>query len=220
MDCIEAIYGRRSVRDFISTVVPRETLIKILDAATRSPSGGNGQPWEVFVATGTTLETIRSQYRERFLGGNVNQAGPAGPPPSQAPHIQERHKTMQREQMQLLGLDPNDPGAMAKVTAEWRSRLFGVSALVIICIDKDLSPGMDIGMFIQTLCLAAKNYDVDSIIAGMFLRAMDVLRKELEIPDDLKAVMGVGLGYANPESIINTYRSSRRPIGEVVRYKS
>jgi nitroreductase len=220
MDCIEAIYGRHSVRDFQSKPVSRRTLVKILEAATRSPSGGNGQPWEVFVATGTTLEIIRSQYRERFLNQTAATVQPSGPPPSQVARIQERHMIMQREQMALLGIDPEDPAGSQKVYTEWRAHLFGVPALVVVCTDKELTNMMDIGIFIQTLCIAAKGYGVDSMIAGMFLRAMDVIRKELEIPDNLKAVMGVGLGYASSKSIINTYRSSRRPFDEVVRFKS
>lgn len=59
MDVIEAILARHSVRNFSSKPVPQETIMKILEVATRSPSGGNGQPWEVFVASGATIEGIR-----------------------------------------------------------------------------------------------------------------------------------------------------------------
>jgi nitroreductase len=44
--------------------------------------------------------------------------------------------------------------------------------------------------------------------------------QELGIPDGLNRVTGIGLGYPDPQNIINTYRSPRRPIAEVVRYKS
>ena len=57
------------------------------------------------------------------------------------------------------------------------------------------------------------------MIAGGFISQPDVLREQLDIPDDLNIVTGVGLGYPDPDSIINTYRSPRRPIQEVVRYK-
>ena len=39
MDVIEAILNRYSVRDFSSQPVPKETVMKILEAATHSPSG-------------------------------------------------------------------------------------------------------------------------------------------------------------------------------------
>jgi nitroreductase len=50
MDILEAIQARHSVRDFLSKPVPKDIIMEIMAAATRSPSGGNGQPWEIFVA--------------------------------------------------------------------------------------------------------------------------------------------------------------------------
>jgi nitroreductase len=127
--------------------------------------------------------------------------------------------TIRNERLKLLGLDPDDPES-GKVFMEWGSRLFGTPVLVIICMDKALSSNLDIGLFVQTICLAAKGYGVDSFIAGAFLSHQDVLRQELEIPGNLNIIAGIGLGYPNPDAIINTYRSPRRPIQEVVRYKS
>ena len=103
---------------------------------------------------------------------------------------------------------------------EWSSRLFGAPVLAVICMDKALSSNLDIGLFVQTICIAARGYGVDSLIAAAFVSQPDILRQELEIPESLNIITGVGLGYPEPNSIINTYRSPRRPIQEVVRYKS
>ena len=217
MDVLEAIQARHSVRDFLSTPVPKDIIMKIMAAATRSPSGGNGQPWEIFVASGATMENIRKAYQKRT---QRQAGGPAGsvPPPLPA-FIQERMKTIRNERIRLLGLDPADP-ASGKVFMEWGSRLFGAPALAVICMDKALSSYLDIGTLVQTICLAAQHFGVDSLIASAFVSQPDVLRKELEIPESLNIVIGVGLGYPDPKSIINTYRSPRRPVEEVVRYKS
>lgn len=217
MDVIEAISTRHSVRSFRSKPVAKKTLMKILEAATRSPSGGNSQPWEVFVASGAAMEKVRKLYQERAKERMVGQGRPGGPPPMPA-YIQERMTVIRRERLQLLGLDPDDP-ASGKVFTEWSARLFGAPVMVIVCIDKAIPTNLDIGMFLQTVCLAAQGYGVDSMIAGAFIAHQDILRQELEIPDSLNIVMGVGLGYPDPDSIINTYRSPRRPVGEVVRYK-
>lgn len=227
MDVIEAILARHSVRDFSSKAVPKETVMKILEVATRSPSAGNGQPWEVFVASGATIERIRKKYQERSqsgTGGPGRPGGPAGPggpggPPPQPAYIQERMSTIRNERLKLLGLDPADP-ASGRVFMEWGARLFGAPVLVVICMDKALFSNLDIGMFIQTICIAAQGYGVDSFIAGSLVSQPDILRQELEIPENLNIITGIGLGYPNPKSIINTYRSPRRPIQEVVRYKS
>jgi nitroreductase len=217
MDVIEAILARRSVRDFNSKPVPKETVMKILETATRSPSGGNAQPWEVFVAAGATLERIRKVYQERVQSGPA-PGGPGGPPPQPA-YIQARMAQIRNERLKLLGLDPADP-ASGRIFTEWGARLFGLQSVVYICMDKALSNNLDLGLFIQTICLAAQEYGVESFIAGSLVSQQDVLRKELEIPDSLNIITGIGLGYPNPDNIINTYRSPRRPISEVVRYKS
>jgi nitroreductase len=167
------------------------------------------------VATGATLERIRKQYQER---AKQPPAGPPPGPPPQPKYIQERMAVIRKERLKLLGLDPNDP-ASGKVFQEWGARLFGVPVLAVICMDSELNSNLDIGLFVQTICLAAQGYGVESFIAGGFMTHQDVLRKELEIPENLKLVTGVGLGYPNQDNIINTYKSPRRPISEVVRYR-
>jgi nitroreductase len=47
-----AITTRRSVRAFLDTPVPIETVRDILRLASRAPSGTNTQPWRVTVLTG------------------------------------------------------------------------------------------------------------------------------------------------------------------------
>jgi nitroreductase len=219
MDALQAILARHSVRDFLSTPVPRDVVMRIMEAGTRSPSGGNGQPWEIFVASGAPMERIRQAYQERAqgqAGGPPRPSGPGGPAPA---FIQERMATIRNERMRLLGLDPADP-ASGRVFMEWGSRLYGAPVLAVICMDQSLSSHLDIGMLVQTICLAAQHLGVDSLIASALVSHPDILRRELEIPENLQIVIGIGLGYANPESIMNTYRSPRRPIQEVVRYKS
>jgi len=216
MDILEAIQARHSVRDFLAKPVPQDTVMQILEAAARSPSGGNGQPWEVFVASGGTLETIRKAYQERAQAAGSR---PPGGPPAVPDFIRQRMETIRNERMALLGLDPQDPAA-GKVFMEFGARLFGAPVLVVLCMDRSLNSNFDIGLLAQTICLAAQGFGVDSMIAAAFIAHQDILCRELEIPENLKIVAGVGLGYLNPDAVINTYRSPRRPIAEVVRYKN
>ena len=57
----EAITSRHSIRAFLPTPVPRETIEAILAVAARAPSGTNTQPWHVTVLTGDALESLSSQ---------------------------------------------------------------------------------------------------------------------------------------------------------------
>jgi nitroreductase len=49
MNTIEAISGRRSIRKFKSTLIPNETIEKVLNVAIQAPSAKNSQPWYFIV---------------------------------------------------------------------------------------------------------------------------------------------------------------------------
>jgi len=215
MDVIQAILDRHSVRDFSSKPISKETIMKIFEAAKFSPSGGNGQPWEVFVANGTAMEKIRARYIE---AAKIPSPAPSGPPPKFSPRFVERMKLITRERLILLGLNPDDPDS-GKIFKEWGTVLFRAPALAVLCANKDMPGTLDNGLFIQSVCLAAKGYGVDTFIASALVSRQDIIREELGISDDIDVVTGIALGYPNPDAIINTYRSPRRPVSEFLRYK-
>lgn len=49
MNAIDAIYKRRSIRNYLDKQVDRETIITLLKAATAAPTAVNCQPWEFIV---------------------------------------------------------------------------------------------------------------------------------------------------------------------------
>ena len=53
MTVYEALASRRSVRDFLPTPVSGELIRRVLQAASRAPSGGNVQPWQIDVIGGS-----------------------------------------------------------------------------------------------------------------------------------------------------------------------
>ena len=61
-----AITSRRSVRAFLPTPVPRQTIEEILAVASRAPSGTNTQPWRVHVLTGAAKEALSREIRAAY----------------------------------------------------------------------------------------------------------------------------------------------------------
>ncbi len=51
MDALEAIHKRRSIRKYTDAPIPREDLIKIVDAGRMAATGHNRQPWDFIVIT-------------------------------------------------------------------------------------------------------------------------------------------------------------------------
>jgi nitroreductase len=50
----DAITSRRSIRRFLPTPVPLETVEHLLDVAARAPSGHDIQPWRVYALAGAS----------------------------------------------------------------------------------------------------------------------------------------------------------------------
>jgi len=48
-DLFNLFHSRRSVREFLPTPVPKDHILKILDAARTAPTSGNQQPWKFLV---------------------------------------------------------------------------------------------------------------------------------------------------------------------------
>jgi nitroreductase len=65
MKVSEALATRKSIRAFRPDPVSRETVEKILTAASRAPSGGNLQPWKVYVVTGEARAELIRRVAER-----------------------------------------------------------------------------------------------------------------------------------------------------------
>jgi len=49
LDFFGTIRKRKSVRSYVSTPIPEEVLVKVLDAARLAPSAGNAQPWRFII---------------------------------------------------------------------------------------------------------------------------------------------------------------------------
>jgi nitroreductase len=62
MDAVDAIYGRRAIRDFTEASVPHEEISALIDAAIQAPSGVNLQPWSFTVVSG---RSILARWSER-----------------------------------------------------------------------------------------------------------------------------------------------------------
>jgi nitroreductase len=66
MTAIQAIYGRRAVRSFVSMAVDRDSVRALLDAAIQAPSAMNAQPWG-FVVVQDTAKLARLSDQAKAL---------------------------------------------------------------------------------------------------------------------------------------------------------
>lgn len=219
MDVTDALYSRYSTRAFKPDPVDKETITRILEAAIHAPSWANTQPWEIFVAGGDVLNRLRHAYLENFHKGVTGKSDL--PRPQQwPPALQRRMEELVAEHYKTAGIERDDK-ARRQAIFEANYRFFGAPVVIYLCMDRTLTPWsiFDIGILAQSIMLVAQQHCLGSIPAVSLVSYPDLIRAELEIPDDLSIIFGIALGYSDVQHLQNKFRSPRRPIQEVVRYK-
>jgi nitroreductase len=86
------MYSQRQITRYKPDPVPREAIEKIIEAATKAPSGGNTQPWEFVVITDRDLiSRIGQIYSELWLGARGAQPSSNESPVYRAARSLARH---------------------------------------------------------------------------------------------------------------------------------
>ena len=213
MNTIDAIKTRRSIRAYLDKPVEKEKLDAILAAADRSPSWGNSQPWEVFVASGETLDRIKAGFKEKHESkAEVNL---------DTPRPKEWTEAAKARTRQLRPGIIRDCGEeAANEFAALNQAMFHAPTVIFICIDKIMTEWAmyDVGAYSQSLMLVAEELGLGTIPAIQLLLFPDVLRKEMDIPENMKFTIGIAIGYTNKEHRINDFKSDRDPVSNCVRY--
>ncbi|WP_166904025.1 nitroreductase [Mycobacterium sp. DL440] len=88
----------------------------------------------------------------------------------------------------------------------------------VVCMHRDFTDvdAVGVGMFLQTLLLALNERGVGSYVQVSIGFYPDVLRELLGIPEDLKILCGLSIGYADEAFPANNLDTPRNPIGENV----
>ena len=108
MNVSEAVASRSSTRSFLEKPVATELLRELLSKASRAPSGGNLQPWRVFVITADTMpEFLAHCEAAGFQKEPEYQIYPAG---LQSPYRDSRFKVGE-DMYALLGIPREDKAA-------------------------------------------------------------------------------------------------------------
>lgn len=92
MSAFDAIRGRRSVRKFKPTPIPREHLERILQAARLAPTSGNQQPWKFLVVDDRALiDRLGAECVAHRLAGYREREEPTAEALAAQRELLERH---------------------------------------------------------------------------------------------------------------------------------
>ena len=215
MHVLEAITDRRSARAFLDKPVERETLEKLLSLATQAPSAINIQPWEIVVVSGEERKRLSRVLVKRMKERNIS-CGPGGTKPLPKQFVERQRDLLQ---CMLPTLPPNT--GFQDFINKGSCNFYGAPTAIILTIDQVHSRARltDVGIIVGYLVLAAHGLGLGTCPIGLITAFEDDIREELNIPEEKDVVVGVAVGYRDPDDPINTARSDRAPLSEVVKWR-
>jgi nitroreductase len=209
----DALRARRSIRAFRPDPVPLALVREILQAATLSPSGTNIQPWKVHVAAGAVRARLEAEVLAHRETDPEDKAAEFPRSSKRKEPYTTRMRTLGKAMYGLLEIPKGDPAA------NWRQwgrnyQFFDAPVGLIFTIDKDLDAMsfVDLGIFAQSLMLAASARGLSTCAQGAWNNYWTVTRRVLNIPEDEYVVFGMSLGYADETAPVNSLVAEREPV--------
>ena len=217
-----AITSRRSMRAFLPTPVPRETVAAILRVASRAPSGTNIQPWQVHVLTGAAKERLSDRimaiWEDPAELARHEREYEYYPKAWTSPYLDRRRK-VGWDLYGLLGIGKSDKARM-HAQHDRNFRFFDAPVGLIFSIDRVMQVGswLDYGMFLQNVMIAARARGLHTCPQAAFTQFHRVIAEELDFRPDQMLVCGMALGYADPAAVENSLETERAPVAEFARF--
>ena len=206
------------MRSFTDTLVPVETLNRVLEAAAWAPSGSNLQPWHIYVVTGEPLERLKKIATERVANGDPwdEREYVMYPPDLKSPYV-ERRNAFGKDRYSALGIVRDDWDARQRAAiANWDC--FGAPAALFCYVDRNLGRPQwaDLGMYLQSVMLLLRAEGLDSCPQMAWSQVRESVADIVEPPDELMLFCGMSIGYRDPDEVY--IRTGRAPITETVTF--
>jgi nitroreductase len=213
MNITEAIRGRISTRAYLDKAVSKETLTQILDTARWSPSGTNTQPWKVAVVQGETKQTITDAFLEQVENGTKPNPDYDYYPTEWVEPFKGRRFECGMALYKALGIGREDKEKRMEAGLA-NYRFFGAPVTLFFFIDKRMGKGswFDMGMFLQSVMLAAEEQGLGSCPQASTSDYPDLVREKLGVSDQYDLMCGLSLGYPDKAHSVNQYRTSREAV--------
>jgi nitroreductase len=217
MHVSDALAARFTCRAFLPEPVTRDRVERILRLAGRAPSAGNLQPWRVWALAGDELDRLKKDIRRQTSQGVFFEGPPdylVYPPDLEEPYVTRRFRNG-AAWYQSLGIAWDDvEGRNRQVAANFE--FFGAPVGMIIAIERAMLQGQwaDLGIFLQSLMLAAVEEGLDTAPLASWTFWSRTLHTFLEVPDTLMVYCGVALGHADRSAPVNQGRAERALLEE------
>jgi nitroreductase len=225
MDVTEVIKTRKSIRAFKPDPVSLDLIKKIMEQALRAPSWANTQPWEFVVAAGKPLKAIQDAFVKRGMGPMQNSQSEVARPGEFPEPYMTRIKKMQVQENRGRTAEMSKADVEARFTNNFRH--YGAPVCIYLLVGKNFvyqPKGVnmwalyDCGSVVQNIMLLATDAGLGTIAQAMAVVYPDIIRKELNIPEDKLIALGIAIGYPDWKNPVNEDFRGREPLDEIAKY--
>jgi nitroreductase len=180
-----------------------------------APSAINLQPWEFIVVAGEEKERLSRRLMKAYREKQIS-CGPGTVKPLPKTFGKRGAKTLTEMKpfFEQMKADPD------QYINEGSCQFYGAPTAILICLDDAFSKArfVDIGAILGYFLLAAHDLGLGTCPIGLITAYEDEIKDLLNIPEDKNVVIGVALGYPDPDSPINRFKSSRDDLEKMVRW--
>lgn len=180
MDLYEAIRTRRSVRKFRSEAIPKEKILRILEAANLAPTASNRQPWNFLIVSRSSIDQMYEMMDRSFKE-----------------RVEEIGRTVMSERIKNLSIPVNKSKDKVEGLNEFYRTLGGAPIAIVVYVDKENDPCQwknnicDASAAIENLILAAWSEGIGSCwMTGPLKKKESEIKAFLGIPKD-KEIVGI-----------------------------
>jgi len=216
MKVTDAVLSRSSIRSFLSKPVSNELLKTLLEKSSRAASGGNLQPWKIFVINNSTMKEFLD-FQDSWTEPEI-PAYEIYPPKLKEPYRTSRYE-LGEQMYKLLGIGRDDKDArLAQVMQNFK--FFGAPCAFFCFVDRQMGPPQwsDLGMFLQTFMLLAKEAGLDTCAQEAWSMKHDSVSKFVNAEDSDILFCGMAIGHRDNNAAVNSLRSERRPLSEWAKF--
>ena len=215
MSVTGAVNRRKSVRAFRPDPVSDDVLRELLTVASRAPSGGNVQPWRIYVVNGESMSRFREFLADRQPGAPSYDIYPKS---LTEPYRSSRFK-IGEDMYAAIGVEREDKAGRFAQFAK-NLDFFGAPAAFFCFFDRQMGPPQwsDLGMFLQTFMLLAQEAGLDTCAQEAWAVHEAAVAEFVGAPDEQQIFCGMAIGTADLDDPINKVVSDREPLDVFARF--
>jgi len=221
MDVSAAVATRRSIRAFLDKPVEQAQLRRVMEKAQAAPSGGNTQPWNAVMLTGTPLQKLFDLVAATIPQGLMAYSAeyPIYPAELEGRYADQRF-AVGEAMYAALGIPREDKDSRRDVFAN-NFRAFGAPVLMLVHTPRymGLPQWSDIGMWLQTVLLLLREEGLDSCAQEAWAIYQKQIREVVEIPDDHIFFCGVAIGWGDRHAAVNNFPVPRVGLDQAVQWE-